>query len=427
MRQRVRSLLQGGFVFFLAIFATSVSSFVFHVIFSRLLGPSRYGALGALLNLLLLLAVPLAAIQAVVTQTESSRRSLGGYGIGVRPVILRALVVGTVAMGVLMAVSPLVSSYLHFSSDWPILVLSSWAVPSTVGAVLQGILMGRLQFAAASLAAVCGQVFGRLILGVLLFEVGLGFESAVIASVASQFVSTAILFIPLSSEFHQEKTQLTGIDLRSGYLPLLALVGYWIIGTEDTILARHFLSSHAAGLYAAASTAGGIALFVPGPIAVIVFPKLSRHHGRGDLALTILKRSLGITALLGVASAIVIATAPSFILKVLFGQGYLEAANTVWILGFESAVLGIIGVLIYFHLARTSLGSLYAWFGAFIAFLGIEVFHNTRVEIADVMLGSAAVTLFILIASAILAVLRDKRADENPAVSGSLSFDSGVD
>lgn len=408
-RLKVSGLLQSGFAFFVAVGAVSLSSFIFHVIFSRLLGPSSYGALGSLLNLLLLMTVPMSALGTLVTRSESSHRTVGGPGIGVRSAVLRATVVGTTAMIALIAISPLVSGFLHFTSIWPVVVLSSWLIPATIGSVLQGILLGRLQFAAPSLAAIVGQVFGRLVIGLLLFEVGLGFEAAVVASAASQFIYTGILFRPLLPEFVHKKTLELGIDIKSGLLPLLALIGYWILCTEDTILARHFLFAQSAGLYAGASTAGGIALFLPGPIAVIVFPRFARYQGRGELAWMILRRSLGVTLLLGLMCATVLAIAPSLVLLVLFGQGYLQAADAVRILGFESAGLSVIGLFIYFNLARASLNSLYGWVGASLGFFSLEVFHRTRSQIALGMLGAVSITMVLLIISALGASIRDSR------------------
>ena len=52
----------GGLSFLLATGTVGLSNFIFHVVISRLLGPDRYGALGALLNVVLVLAVPLAPI-----------------------------------------------------------------------------------------------------------------------------------------------------------------------------------------------------------------------------------------------------------------------------------------------------------------------------------------------------------------------------
>ena len=400
-------LAQGGFAFFVATGAVSVSNFLFHVVVSRLLGPSNYGALGALLNVLLLLAVPLGAIQAAVTRSESALQHSEGHGIGLRSAMMRSVVAGVIGMFVLALLSPVIRGYLHLPSVWSVVLLSIWVLPAIIGAVAQGVLMGRLKFGPVSLAMLLGGVIGRLLLGVLLIELGFGILGAVAASVLSQVIQTAIVCIPLISEFMHSKGYSVGVGLRSGVLSVLALGGYWLLGTEDTVLARHFLSAHSAGLYAASSTAGRIALFLPGAIALIAFPRFSRDKGRGELARNTLRWSLAVVGLLGLGAAAVLALLPSLVVSILFGSGYVGAASTVRILGMEGAGLGVAGLLIYYHLARESLGSLYGWVGAALAFVGVEFFHGSTVSIALVVLLSVAVITVLSFGAAVHALWRD--------------------
>ena len=46
----------------------NVSNYVFHIVVSRLLGPSEYGALAALLALFLVLSVPFCVLQTVAAR-----------------------------------------------------------------------------------------------------------------------------------------------------------------------------------------------------------------------------------------------------------------------------------------------------------------------------------------------------------------------
>lgn len=404
-------LAQGGLAFFAATAMANLSNFLFHVIVSRLLGPATYGALGALLNVLLVLSVPLGALQAAVTRAESANFHQLGHGIGLRISLIRAVLVGVVATGVLIVGAPLVDSFLHLHSSMPMMLLAVWVVPSLVGAVLQGVLMGRMRFRVIAVAMVVGGIIGRLALGVFLVELGLGLDGAVVASVLSQAILTLILMFPLLSEIIRQVPQKVGIGLRSTVHSMLALGGYWVLATEDTVLARHFLPANSAGLYASASTAGRIALFMPAAIATLAFPRFARDRGRGELSRATLKWSFSLTALLGLASAFVLAVMPSLVIEILFGESYLGAANAVRVLGLEAAGLGVLSLMIYLHLARESLDSLYAWLGAVVAFIGVEVFHSSPEAIAVVMCISVAVATLPSIGSAVHAFLRDPLTD----------------
>ncbi|MHB8189922.1 MAG: glycosyltransferase [Ferrimicrobium sp.] len=414
MRAKVKRLLassalaQGGLAFFIATGVVSLSNFVFHMVISRMLGPSNYGALGALLNVMLVLSVPLGALQAAVTQAESSRRHGGRGGIDIAGTTLRAAVVGAVAMVMLIAASPLVVEFLHLGSLWSVVVLASWLVPAVVGVVLQGALMGRLHFAPVALASLVGAGAGRLLFGVVLVGLGGGVIGAMAASVIGQVITTGVIAIVLLPEFRRGRERTTGgIGIRESVLSVLALAGFWILGSEDTVLARHFLPAREAGLYAAAATAGRIALFLPGAIALIAFPRFSRDKGHGEAAREALRWSFAGTAFLGLMAAVVLAAVPSLVINVLFGSEYLGGVDAVRILGVEAAGLGLIGLLIYFHLARESLHSLYGWVGAAIAFIGIEEFHSSLVSIALVMVVSVSVVGGAMLLSAVHGLLRE--------------------
>src|SRR5437763_13984890 len=62
----------GGFVLFLATTVLNVGNFGFHVLESRALGPQRYGALGSMLGLLVLVNVPMSAIEVSLTRRVAS-------------------------------------------------------------------------------------------------------------------------------------------------------------------------------------------------------------------------------------------------------------------------------------------------------------------------------------------------------------------
>ena len=400
-------LAQGGLAFFFATATTNVSNFVFHVIISRLLGPATYGALGALLNVILVLSVPLGALQAAITRAESAQVNRAGHGIGLRVSLIRAVAIGVLATVVFIAMAPMVDGFLHLQSSIPMMLLAIWVIPSLVGAVLQGVLMGRMRFTVVAVATVIGGVIGRLALGVLLVELGFGLDGAIMASVLSQLLLTLMLLAPLFSEIIHTKVREVGVGFRSAVHSVLALGGYWVLATEDTVLARHFLPSHVAGLYASASTAGRIALFLPGAIGMLAFPRFSRDGGRGELSRTTLRWSFSLTALLGLISAAILAAIPSIIIEILFGKSYLGAASAVRVLGLEAAGLGILALLIYLHLARESLASLYSWLGVGVASIGVVMVHSSPVAIALVMLISVAVATLFALGSAVHAFLRD--------------------
>src|SRR3954451_19695565 len=64
----------GGLYLLVALMVANASRFLFHVAVSRYLVPASYGALGALLGIMLVLAVPATALQVAITKQVAARR-----------------------------------------------------------------------------------------------------------------------------------------------------------------------------------------------------------------------------------------------------------------------------------------------------------------------------------------------------------------
>src|SRR5687767_7484197 len=78
----VRRFTQESILLLLGLGLLNGSNYLFHVAVSRLLGPSEYGALAALLAVAMVLSVPFGVIQTVVAQRTATLRASGREGEG---------------------------------------------------------------------------------------------------------------------------------------------------------------------------------------------------------------------------------------------------------------------------------------------------------------------------------------------------------
>ena len=115
----------------------------------RLLGPSDYGALAALLAVVLVFSIPLGVIQTAVADKTATLRSVGRDD-DVRPLAASALKTTApfaYASGIAVALvaCPLLSVFLHvdFASA---LLLAPYVVASVPASVAQGVLQGEQRF-----------------------------------------------------------------------------------------------------------------------------------------------------------------------------------------------------------------------------------------------------------------------------------------
>jgi O-antigen/teichoic acid export membrane protein len=396
----------GGLVFLIASATLGLSNFVFHIVISRLLGPDQYGALGALLTVVLVLGVPLAAVQAAVTRAVAMR---GDEPVPLRQLVTRATIAGVVSMVVLAGLSPAVAGFLHLGSPTPVLMLAAWLPPAVVGAVLLGVLVGRLRFTPVAVAMLIGGGAARLLFGVVLVKAGLGVTGAMLAGTLAAIVTLCIVAWPLRREFRSSRLPSTRLlAAGDGLAALLALGGFWVFAGIDTFFVRHLLAPHPAGLYAAAATGSRIALFAPAAFVTLVFPRFATTNGRGPEARRLLVQSMGVVVVIGFVVAGAIVALPGPLVHILFGKGFSGSAGTIGILAVEASVLGVIGLLVFFHLARGSLFAQLNWLGVGVATPGIALFHRSLADVAVVMLVSSLLVLALSIAGVFLS---DEKGD----------------
>jgi O-antigen/teichoic acid export membrane protein len=185
-----------------------------------------------------------------------------------------------------------------------------------------------------------------------------------------------------------------------------AFTGYWILTTIDVVLARHWLGREVSGWYSAAATVAQIALLAPGAIAALTFPRLvgsdipllvgpdSRPNQRLMFAL-----GSAAVALTGFIAAIVVCLFAHGTVRALFGLRYSPAASVVGLLSFSSALLGLVTVLLHYHLNRGGRVTVnLCWPAIVIVIVGTSIWHHSMTEIAVVMVvGTSSVCAGMLV------------------------------
>jgi len=409
---------RGAVSFLVATAGVNISNFVFHIFVSRLLGPAHYSVVGALLSILSLLAVPVGAAQLAVTQ------AVMGHGSNELPFSLgkvtrRAFIGGAIAMVVSWGATPVLDGFLHIGSPWPLLLVGVWIPLATVGAVLQGALIGEYRFRPVAFATFGGGGPVRLILGAGMVLAGLGVVGAVMATLLAQAFTTGSLLFSARREMRSHQTgPVIRTSTRDMTLSIASLASYTALIGVDTFLARHFFSATEAGKYAAGAIAAHIALFVPGALVTVAFPHLVDGKGISAQSRKTFTQALKITTVLGVIVAGTLTILSSLVVHLLFGSSYTGATSIVGILAFTSAAIGVLTLLVYLHLARRSLVALTPWLGVVLAILLISFRHQTIISVAVIML---VVSLFMLVVAG-LPALRALAAAAASEVAASVSL-----
>ena len=400
LRSRLTSGIfgRGALTFLIATAGLSISNFAFHIVVSRLIGPAQYGALGAILSIINLLAVPIGAIQIAATQAVFARSSADGSH-SVHRMAKRAALAGVAGAIVLLFSIPLLDGFLHLNSPASMVVVAIWIPFAVVGSVLAGSLIGEYRFRPVAFAIFVGGGLIRLGLGAFLALVGFGVTGAIAATLAAQvFMTLSLAFSARHQVFSSHRGASLSTSSRDIVVSLFALAGITILTNMDTFLSRHYFTPVLAGQYAAGAIAAHIALFIPAAIVAVSFPHLADGKGISDSSRKAFMQALKFMSALGFVVAVAMALLPSLIVTVLFGSKYGPASAIIRPLAFESAILGVLTLLLYLHLARRSHAAMVSWFGVALVAVVTSLRHHSPFEIAIVML---VVTLTTLIVSAI--------------------------
>jgi O-antigen/teichoic acid export membrane protein len=244
-----------------------------------------------------------------------------------------------------------VAYFEHLGSGLPVLILGFSIALVWQVAIPRGILQGLQRFTALALnlglelIVRTSVVFGLLVAGY-----------AVSGAMAAVFIGLAFCFalglFSLRDHFRRSGTRVP-LRVMAGFSLTAAagIIGIQILYNQDVILAEHYLSGHAGGIYGGLNKIGTILFFLTLSVSQVLFPRVveavakEQHPGR------ILAQSAGILTALGAGAMFVFTVAPGLVVGILFGAGFRDATPYVPAVGLIGLALSLDNLLIQFFMA----------------------------------------------------------------------------
>jgi O-antigen/teichoic acid export membrane protein len=172
--------------------------------------------------------------------------------------------------------------------------------------------------------------------GVGLVEGGLGVSGALAATAIGSAVAVLVAVPRLRAQGGWERPRAVGwrwpgtgssAAAFGGEVAAAAagVLGLLLLANVDVLLARHFLSAEASGLYAAGAVLTKIAFWAPQFVVTLVFPRLVTAADRRRL----LGRSAAVVAAAGAPLVVAAALAPGLAARLSFGEAYLDVGPTL--------------------------------------------------------------------------------------------------
>jgi len=374
--------------------ALNVGNFAFHMLESRTLGPRSYGALGSLLGLLVIFQVPLSALEIAFTKSIASS---GARTVEARAMTRRAVFAGLGVTGGLVAASPLLMRFLHLDTVYPVLGAAFAVLPTIVGLVPKSLLLGTMRFKAAARGMAASAVV-KLVAASIFAATGRGVVFAMIAIGLGEIAALASFHLSARTQGPADVATFKASEV---VLPSLAFMGFWVLASVDTLLARHFLSALEAGYYAAAANAAKAVLFLPGAIALSAFPRFADRTAPSAERRRVLRHALLVVSGMVVLAAGIVVALPGLFVSVLFGPEYDASASLVGLLAVAGAGLGVTQLLVFYVLARGSRLALLPWTTAVLLISVVILDHAGPLAIARTALLSIGAGMVVFLIAAL--------------------------
>ncbi len=346
-------LFKGSLILFILINLGNLINYFYQIVMVRMLGPSDYGILAVLINFTYIFAIPTLAIQLAVSKKIAIFNVKKEYSKmnGLFFSFLRKLFIFSLIVFMLFAIlSFFIIKPLNIPF-WLLVLTGTLIISSFVYPITAGSLQGMKKFSALGWNTLL--VFSiKIIAAIILVIFGFKVYGAILGFILGM-VFGFIFALPYIKEIISAKKDNDGTKIltKENSLIFSAILVFVFMYSIDVILARVFFSGEIAGQYAVISTVGKMILFSTMSIGNAMFPiSTERHYAKAKTSGVIKKASLYVFILCAVAVALLVIF-PELIIKLLFGNQYLEIAELLPYLGIAFSLIAFLNILILYRIS----------------------------------------------------------------------------
>jgi O-antigen/teichoic acid export membrane protein len=415
-RGRSRQLLRGGAVIAVAMGVMNVTTYAFTILAARLLGPAEYGALAAVMGVLLVVNVLSLGLQA----TGARRVSAAPHDRAeIEREVMTTSYVSALALGLLLLLAtPVVAETLNLDSWGAAALIAVTVVPLSVMGGQAGILQGEARW--GPLAGIYLAVgVGRLGFGAVALVVEPNTLGAMVGVTLGAFLPVLVGWLALrrpggrrahGARVGRRARWAAGGVLRETLHNSHALLAFFALSNTDVIVARSTLVEHQAGLYAGGLILTKAVLFLPQFVVVVAFPSMSRQGSGRRMHLL----GLGMVLVIGVLTVLAVAALSSLAVVFIGGPEYAALQHRLWVFAVLGTLLVMLQLMIYDVVARQQQPMVFVVWAGMAVLLCSTPFLDTLTSLLTTVVGIDALLFLVLL----LASLRPSRRTASPVPPG---------
>jgi len=291
---------------------------VYHFAVGRLVGPAAYSVVAAAVGAASLLTLPALVLQLIAvrfTSVAAARGQLGPVRRLVRLLSGLSLGMGVPIAVVMLLAGPGLAQFLQLRDRTVIALLSFIALLAMLVSANRGVLQGLRRFTALSANLVVDGA-GRVGVAIGLVLGGWGAAGAVVGLLAGPAIAFAQSLTLLRGLPHAAPQAATSVGEVARYAApaAVAVIGVTYLYNIDVILARHYLPSREAGIYAAGAVLARVTYFLGLTITGVMFPEVAGRHARDEDHYHVVELSLAFLAAAGICLTAAYALLPGLVL-----------------------------------------------------------------------------------------------------------------
>ena len=338
----------GGGTVAVGMMGMNIAAYGLTLVAARSLIPREFGALTALLGILLVGNVASLGLQATTARRLAVDPAHAAAIIGVT---IRVTLIVAAAVAAAVALSSVVlTPILKLDSVWPVILCGATLFPLTLMGAQAGIAQGTERWGSLTTIYLANGI-GRLVGGSVAIAVHPGVNSAMIGIALGAWlpVVAGARLLALQSSDHVLVSR-RGL-VSEAILGTHALLAFFVLSNMDSFIARNHFDVHDSGLYASGLILAKAALFFPQFVSVIVFPELARANSQHARL-----RAVTIVAGFGLLAVAATAVLPKVALILVGGEQYADMTSRLWLFALAGSVLAIVHLLVFDALARHAHG-----------------------------------------------------------------------
>jgi O-antigen/teichoic acid export membrane protein len=385
----------GSFIPLILLNLFNFLNLIFNFSMGRMLSSADYGIISTLMSFIYLYSIPSEIIQSLAAKYTSKfnqAKENGKIKWLIKKLFLKGSVFATLIFLILLGISIFLSRLFNVKIE--LIILTNLLIfPAFYGPIFRGVLQGKKEFEKFGISFFIEGVI-KLALAIILVYIGFNVFGAMLAVVLSSFfgVILSIYFCKKIIKTREEKFSLSEVKKSPYFVVMIILM---IFMSLDVIFAKIFFTPDLTGKYAVISLLGKVFVMGTQGISRALFPISSEKKGNNQSSTDLFNKAILVTLLCCLIGLLVYYLFPEIIIKMLYGEKYLEFSKYLFYSGVAFSFLALTNVVLIYRLAIDQTKNIW-WLFLFVALQVILfILLNKTMEFFIAGLVASNIAMFI--------------------------------